>query len=96
MAGNNNHLHLLSRAAAYDAAAAVDGAPPTGMPLANLDTNMETHMNGTMNTAMDTQMLPPPPPMGTFDLTNPFADPLDFDFTAIVQDYMQLGWAGWQ
>lgn len=89
----NNHLHLLSRAAAYDSAALAVGSvvgppPPPGLATAHMTT---------------TSMMPPPPPTGaggptaaTFDLTDPFADPLDFDFTDIVQGYMHLGWAGWQ
>ncbi|CAK7217398.1 hypothetical protein SBRCBS47491_003151 [Sporothrix bragantina] len=80
----NNHLHLLSRAAAYDTAAlAVAGVGPGGLPTAP-------------GMATTTNLMPPPPPTTTFDLTDPFADPLDFDFTDIVQGYMHLGWAGWQ
>ncbi|KAL1901437.1 hypothetical protein Sste5346_001842 [Sporothrix stenoceras] len=82
----NNHLHLLSRAAAYDSAALAVGVVGQGMSTAHMTTNM---------------MPPPPPtngagPTATFDLTDPFADPFDFDFTDIVQGYMHLGWAGWQ
>ncbi|CAK7223802.1 hypothetical protein SCUCBS95973_005304 [Sporothrix curviconia] len=82
----NNHLHLLSRAAAYDTASlAVAGVGPAGLPTAP-------------GMAPATNMMPPPPPTTTttFDLTDPFADPLDFDFTDIVQGYMHLGWSGWQ
>ncbi|CAK7198901.1 hypothetical protein SEUCBS139899_001569 [Sporothrix eucalyptigena] len=80
----NNHLHLLSRAAAYDTAA-LAGA---GVPTAALPT--------VAGMASTSNMMPPLPPTATFDLTDPFADPLDFDFTDIVQGYMHLGWAGWQ
>ncbi len=85
-ANNTNHLHLLSRAAVYGSDALAVGGGGGGTE--------STEMQPAAHMACTTDNMVPPPST-TFDLTDPFAYPLDFDFADITQGCMHLGW-GWQ
>ncbi|KAJ9134089.1 Fungal-specific transcription factor domain-containing protein [Pleurostoma richardsiae] len=98
-----NHLHLLSRAAAYDSGMSGEFRKPgSEADETTLGHAYETSVMGPdayRHAHRDAAYAGPPGPSGLVHNVAPLPDPLDFDFTDFtdcIQGYMHIGWTGWQ